>query len=114
MEAYGILESGRHWQVIIEAWMKEFGFVEIPDLSQLFIKKNSSGKVGHIAAKVVDDFLLAGTFADLKTFHKCIAKEFKVGRFTQEKTLMFDHLRVSQASKFSIYIYIEDYMNKKA
>ena len=54
--AYGLVESGRLWQLCIEELMTVYGFETIPGLPQLFILRQASQRttVTLIAAKVVD------------------------------------------------------------
>ena len=68
--AYGLVESGRLWQLCIEEGMTAYGFETIPGLPQLFILRQASQRttITLIAAKVVDDILLAGTSKELGLF----------------------------------------------
>ena len=65
--AYGLVQSGRLWQLCIEEWMTTYGFKTIPGLPQLFTLRQASQKkkVSLIAAKVLDDVLLASTSKEL-------------------------------------------------
>lgn len=67
--AYGLVESGRLWQLTIEPWMlDEFNAETVPGLPQLFFKRNLNNQPDSIIAKVAEDILLAGTVAELNKF----------------------------------------------
>ena len=90
--AYGIAESGRLWQLQIEAWMSGQGIHQVVGLPQLFIKYGSHGLPVLIIAKVVDDLLIAGTKEEVHAFHESIEKRFKVGRFLTKGIFIFNRL----------------------
>ncbi len=76
--AYGLVESGRLWQMTVEPWLlNTYGFETIPGLPQLFVLKSNNGSLQLIVAKVVDDFLLAGLPSEISRFHRTIAKRFQ-------------------------------------
>ena len=66
--AYGLVESGRLWQLAIESWLADYGFTIIPVLSQMFILRATTGRIKLLLAKVVDDLLLAGSINSMKIF----------------------------------------------
>jgi hypothetical protein len=59
--AYGLVESGRLWQLDIESWLADYGFTTIPGLSQMVIFRTTTGRIKLLLVKVVDDLLLSGS-----------------------------------------------------
>jgi Reverse transcriptase (RNA-dependent DNA polymerase) len=54
--AYGLVESGRLWQIEVEKWIFSRGFVIITGAPQAFVLRKD-GNITMILAKVVDDIL---------------------------------------------------------
>jgi len=95
--AYGLVESGRTWQLACEKWMREsYKLTEVPGFAQMFVlhKKNKAPAI--FIAKVVDDFLLAGTPQEIDKFHTAISKRFKVGTFCPKAPFTFNALLIEQ------------------
>ena len=109
--AYGIVESGRLWQLQVEAWMAGEGINHVIGLPQLFIKYGESGLPILIIAKVVDDMLIAGRKEEIKKFHDSISRRFKVGRFLTEGTLVFNRLYIKQRPDRSIVASMQEYLD---
>jgi Reverse transcriptase (RNA-dependent DNA polymerase) len=76
--AYGLVESGRLWKLAIERWLSEYGFEEVPGLSQFFVIRCNSGPITLLLAKVVDDLLLAGSVSKMPEFYTTLCGRFKV------------------------------------
>lgn len=51
--AYGIVESGRIWQLVSEDWLSNNGFLPVPGLLQLVVRYSSTGTIEVMVAKVV-------------------------------------------------------------
>jgi Reverse transcriptase (RNA-dependent DNA polymerase) len=79
--AYGLVESGRLWQLAIESWLADYEFTKIPGLSLMFIFPTTTGRITLILAKVVDDLLVAGSINSKNKFHCDLSSRFKVCRF---------------------------------
>ncbi len=59
--AYGLVESGRLWQITVEPWMIDsYGPAVVPGLPQLFVLRDEEGPPLLLIANVIDDFLLCG------------------------------------------------------
>lgn len=87
---YGIVEEGRQWLCAIENWMVEsFDINRVFGDEQLFVRRGQDVKIQLIIAKVVDDFLLAGTESQIQLFFGCIQKEFKLGASKIGRDLKF-------------------------
>ena len=111
--AYGLVESGRLWQLAIERWLFDYGFAAIPGLSQFFILRDNSGRISVLLAKVVDDLLLAGSVTTMNEFYKALCARFKVGRFICDRSFTFNALNISQdSSSYSITMDMLDYPAK--
>ena len=93
--AYGLVESGRLWQLAAEEWLFSTFKVEcVPGLVQLFVLHNEMNEVKLHMAKVVDDFLLAGHHDAISEFHKTISRKFKIGRFVTGSEFVFNRLSI--------------------
>jgi hypothetical protein len=111
--AYGLVESGRLWQLAIERWLSDYGFEAVPGLSQFFIIRDNSGRITMLLAKVVDDLLLAGSVTTMTEFYKALCARFKVGRFICDRPFTFNALNVTQdLSSSSITMDMLDYRAK--
>ena len=110
--AYGLVESGRLWQLCIEEWMNTYGFETIAGLLQLFIFRQASQQraVSLIAAKVVDDILLAGTSKELERFFASISNRFKVGRYISGRPFVFNGVLISPTSDLSASLSMSEFM----
>ena len=75
---YGIVEAGRQWQLASDDFLTSVGLTPLYLLPQGFMLRKQSG-LQLIVAKVVDDFILAGTETALKWFSKKINARFQVG-----------------------------------
>jgi len=111
---YGIVESGRLWQLTVEKWMSHQGILEVPGLPQLFIRRNRNGTLQLAIAKVVDDFLIVGIREKIEEFHEAISKRFKVGRFVLGKDLIFNRLHISQDEDSTVHVNMQEYLDQIA
>jgi Reverse transcriptase (RNA-dependent DNA polymerase) len=111
--AYGLVESGRLWQLAIESWLADYGFTKIPGLSQMFILRTTTGRIKLLLAKVVDDLLLDGSINPMNKFHSDLSSRFKVGRFICNRPFTFKALKFSQdTTDFSHTMDMRDYQSK--
>ena len=110
--AYGIVESVRLWQLAVERWMSGQGIIQVPFLQQLFVKKDIQGNIELVIAKVVDDFLIAGSKDAIETLHQAIGKRFTVRMFLMGKDLIFSRLNIFQEKDGSVLLNMEEYMTK--
>jgi Reverse transcriptase (RNA-dependent DNA polymerase) len=94
--AYGIVESGRLWQLAIEEWLTKQGFSHVNGLSQFFVLRSSDGQILLLLAKVVDDLLVAGSIPSIQDFHNHLCNRFKVGRFVCNESFVFNALQITQ------------------
>jgi len=109
--AYGLVESGRLWQITIESWLLSDEALEtVPGLPQLFYKKNKEELPILVIAKVVDDLLIAGQPEELEKFHTAISKRFQVGRFTKETSIVFYRLHIFQHENYNLDISMSEFM----
>ena len=110
--AYGIIESGRLWQLKIESLMSGQGIVPIPGMTQLFMKFGDGGNVSLSICKVVDNFLVVGSPREVNYFHTALAKRFEVGRFVVDRLLIFNRLHIWQGNDGTVHIDMKEYMEK--
>jgi Reverse transcriptase (RNA-dependent DNA polymerase) len=98
VQAYGLVKSGRLWQLTVEEWLSDTGFTRVDSFEQLFALRSSIGWIILLLAKVVDDLLLAGTVAAMQDFPENLCKRFKVGRFICDEQFVFNALHIVQDS----------------
>jgi Reverse transcriptase (RNA-dependent DNA polymerase) len=111
--AYGLVESGRLWQLAIEEWLSDQSFTRIDGLPQLFLLRSKDGRILLILAKVVDDLLLTGTVPAMQEFNANLSNRFKVGRFICNEPFMFNALHVVQDPEFfAVEVDMVDYISK--
>lgn len=108
--AYGLVESGRMWQLLIDQWLNNQKFEQIPGLPQLFVLRDSGGSVHMLIAKVVDDFLVASSRNQLEQFNNAISKAFKVGKFCTDDSFLFNGCNITQSST-GITMSMESYLS---
>ncbi len=106
--AYGLVESSRLWQSMVEPWVIDtYGLEVVPDLPQLFVLRGNQGPPVFLIAKVVDDFLLAGSPHEVCRFQNAISTRFEVGRFSQDTSLVFNRLHIEQHPNEDIELSME-------
>jgi hypothetical protein len=75
--AYGLVESGRLWQLAIEKWIFARDFVVAPDAFQVFVFRQS-GTLKMLIVKVVDDFLFCWPPDEIQDFYKDFSRTYKL------------------------------------
>lgn len=66
---YGIVEAGRYWTLTVEHWMLTIaGLNRTFGIGHLFVKRNGSGRIILVVAKVSEEFMVAGTPNDTESF----------------------------------------------
>lgn len=64
--SYKIPEVGTQWAFVNEEWLiHELNFERILDLSQSFVKRDNTGRIKLMVAKVTDGILMAGGIPDM-------------------------------------------------
>ena len=109
--AYGIVESGRLWQLVSEDWLSGEGFLPISGLLQLFVRYSNRGTIEVLVAKVVDDFLIAGCARHIRQFHDSISQRFVVGSFVMNKDLVFNRLHIHKCGDGSLVLGMQEYVD---
>jgi hypothetical protein len=74
--AYGLVESGRLWQLAIEKWIFARDFVVVPGAPQVFVLRQS-GTLKMLIVKVVDDILVCGAPDEIQAFYKDLSRTYK-------------------------------------
>ena len=110
--AYGLVESGRLWQLAIERWFNSDDIFEVDGLPQLFVKRDATGKIVLLIAKVVDDLLIGGKKREIESFRDKIMSRFKVGRFNNSEQIIFNRLHISRMGSGDIKLCMEEYISK--
>ena len=87
------------------------GHVErVIGLLQLFVKRNQSGRIELLVAKVTDDFLLGGLVHEIKNFNLLLQARFVVGKVILDDKIYFDGCDIEQAADGSINLSMVRYM----
>lgn len=81
---------------------------EVHGLQQLYVKRDTDRSILLIMAKVVDDFLLAGTKYAIQNFYRNLAERLEVGRFIFREDLIFNGLQISQDAYFTVSISMQE------
>lgn len=76
---YGLGLVGLLWHLIINRWLTEDGFIEIPGLPQLFMQCEELGYPCTLIAKIVDDLLIIGLPSSINTVIDNTQKRLNVG-----------------------------------
>ena len=110
--AYGLVESGGLWQLCIEEWMTIYRLETTLGLPQLSILRQASQQrtVSLIAAKFVDEILLAGTSKELRRFFASIFNRVKVGRYISGRPFVSNRVLISPTSDHSASISMSELM----
>lgn len=74
---YGLKQSGRNWQLLLEEKLISFGFEKWSDVECIMRKRDSDGKTKVIIGYFVDDLVIGGEKEDVETVMNDIKKSFK-------------------------------------
>ena len=97
--AYGLVDSGKIWQLTIENCLLKNGYEQVAGIPQFFISRDGNNFPTMFMVKVVDDFLIASTKSHLIQFHECLAGKFNIGKFDTGNTLRFNGTFITQSSE---------------
>lgn len=110
--AYGISESGRIWQLVVDGWLHSQKFEEIPGLPQLFILRDEKGRISMALCKVVDDILVVGSYDNITRFYESISARFTVGRYHRDQEVIFNGLRIRKTKAGHVIYDMISYFNE--
>lgn len=87
---YGIVEAGHQWLRANEQWLIDgYGLCKMQEIDQRFCKYGDDGRIGLFIAKVVDDFIIAGTRESIEDSIKALDSASKLGQICKEDELKF-------------------------
>lgn len=110
---YGIVEAGRQWMIASEEWMiKEAGLKRVFGISQLFVKRNTNGKIVLLVAKLTDDFLACGNGPMLNEFFSKMQERFEVGMINHGPSFKFGGCEIEINKNGDIKISMKEYWNR--
>ncbi len=66
----------------------------LPGLPQLFVYRSEQGPQRLLIAKVVDEFLIAGSSTEISNFRKAIFDRFEVVQVSQDTSLFFNRMHI--------------------
>ena len=61
-------------------------------------------------AKVVDDFLIAGSPSYIEQFRQNLQQRFEIGSFVTGRKLVFNRLLITQDEDYTVHIHMREYM----
>ena len=76
--SYGLVNANSKWQTASDDCLYEYGLQQLPEVPQLFFSR-SGGELSIVAAKVVDDILIAAPISRAKNLISHICSQFKLG-----------------------------------
>lgn len=107
---YGMVDAGRQWLLRVEDWLLgSAGMNRVDGVNQIFTR-TEGGRIKTIVAKVIDDFLVAGSTEDIKGFFKELSGEFQVGKTAIGGLFRFNGCEIDvgrDAVELSMWDYIE-------
>ena len=107
---YGILEAGRQWQLASDDFLTSIGLTPLYLLPQGFMLRDKKRGLQLLVAKVVDDFLLAGTESALQWFSKKINARFQVGtEVYAPKRIRFNGFSIMQDAKGNVEVCMKEF-----
>lgn len=110
---YGISEAGRQWAKVFEGWiLQEAAFERVFGVSQLFVKRDTSGNITMILAKVTDDLLIAGEPAEIRRFIEHIGERFPISKAIIDSGIKFNGCDITQGLDGTISLSMENYMSE--
>lgn len=109
--AYGLVDAPRLWQLTIEQWLTEMGFIMNVGMPQLFLLRDGNKEISVILVKVVDDLLITGDASAVNYFLEELQKRFKVGRIVRDRTMIFNKLHIELHPDKSISFNMYEFLN---
>lgn len=110
---YGIVEAGRQWAKAVEDWMlSTAGLERLRGLNQLYVKRDSVGRITLIVAKVTDDFICGGAVKTTTAFIQELQKRFEVGKIIIDGKFLFNGCEIEQDTEGSILMSMRSYMSQ--
>lgn len=106
--AYGLVYSGAKWQNQSDQTFYDLGLDQFKHVQKLFYK-NGNGHLVIIAAKVVDDILVAGNEDEVKSFLKNFHERFTLGTLSKGPgNLRFFGINIYQHEEFFVETNADD------
>ena len=95
---------------MIEGWLTiEAGCELVASLSQLYVKRNKSGEIILLVAKLTDDLLLAGTHNELRAFTEQISARFKISKTITTGEIKFNGCTITKNNGGDIQMTMDEY-----
>ena len=109
--SYGFVNANSKWQTASDDCLYEYGLQQLPEVPQLFYLR-SGGKLTLVAAKVVDDILIAAPVSRTKDLVAHISSQFKLGTIVYGPTCFeFYGLKIHQDSDMGVTVSSEKKMD---
>lgn len=110
---YGIMEAGRQWATVMEAWQtQDMGMNILQGVSQRFIKHGKHGEIVFILAKITDNLLFAGSNDAMAQFVTVIKNRFEVCKTILDGPMHFIGCLVKQDQGGQVTMDLTDYMQR--
>jgi Reverse transcriptase (RNA-dependent DNA polymerase) len=107
--AYGLVESGRLWQIAIEKWIFARDFVVVPGAPHVFILRQS-GTSKILIVKVVDDILVCGPPDEIQAFYKDLSRTYKLNPLRTGSRVRFSGMDIVTDNDGSTTIDVAHYL----
>ena len=88
------------------------GLVRIQGLNQIYVLRDSCGKIILIVAKVTDDFICGGAVQEITSFMEELKKRFEVGKVVIDSKFHFNGCEIEQNAEGSVRMSMDSYMNE--
>jgi hypothetical protein len=108
--AYGLVESGRLWQLAIEKWIFARGLVFVPGALQVFVLRQS-GTLKMLIVKVVDDILVCGPSDEIQAFYKDLSRTYKLNPLRTGSRVHFSGMDIVTDNDGSTTIDVAHYLS---
>jgi hypothetical protein len=106
---YGLVESGRLWQLAIEKWIFARDLVVVPGASQVFVLRQS-GTLKMFIVKVVDDILVCGPPDEIQAFNKDLSRTYKLNPLRTGSRVRYPGMNIVTDNDGSTTIDIAHYL----
>jgi Reverse transcriptase (RNA-dependent DNA polymerase) len=106
---YGLVESGRLWQLAIEKWMFARDLAVVPGASQVFFLRQS-GTLNMLIVKVVDDIIVCGPPDEIQAFYKDLSRTYKLSPLRTGSRVRFSGMDIVTDNDGSTKIDVAQYL----
>ena len=92
--------------------IEEEGLERILGAIQVFVKRDCTGRVTLLIAKVTDDFLLGRSITEMEAFLRSLEKRSVVGKTVADQKLHFDGCEIEKDHPGNIHMSLNMYLDR--